>query len=173
MCEPQRSCIPTLGLHPADGQKALSNHNIYDRNRLSARLSAFQAARHRVLTNRFSRMTGISMLSEPDRDMEKLGGDHKARRDGGDRVAEGRWVFVVPNRRDGGGQRYWVFASSHAPRRSPASRGQVAPVSCAECQVRPLPLRLDAEKFACLLEGCLDPLAGHETLEDRAGSRSR
>jgi hypothetical protein len=27
--------------------------------------------------NRFSKVTGIPMLSEPDRDMEKLGGDHK------------------------------------------------------------------------------------------------
>jgi hypothetical protein len=31
---------------------------------------AIQAARHGVSTNRFSRLTGISMLSEPDRDME-------------------------------------------------------------------------------------------------------
>jgi SAM-dependent methyltransferase len=45
-----------------------------------ARLSAFHAARHRVSTNRFSRVTGISMLSELNRDMEKLGGDHKTRR---------------------------------------------------------------------------------------------
>jgi hypothetical protein len=30
-----------------------------------------------------------------------------------------------------------------------------------------LPLRLDAEMFACLLEGRLDPPAGHEALEDR------
>src|ERR1700751_4909481 len=44
------------------------------------RLSAIQAARHRVSTNRFSKVIGISMLSEPDRDMEKLGGDHKTRR---------------------------------------------------------------------------------------------
>jgi hypothetical protein len=30
-----------------------------------------------------------------------------------------------------------------------------------------LPLRLDTEMFTCLLEGCLDPPAGHEALEDR------
>src|SRR6516165_6831075 len=46
----------------------------------SARLSAFQAARHRVSTNRFNKVTGISMLSQPDRHIEKLGGDHKTRR---------------------------------------------------------------------------------------------
>jgi len=43
-------------------------------------LSAIQAARHRVSTNRFSKVTRISTLSEPDRDIEKLGGDHKTRR---------------------------------------------------------------------------------------------
>jgi hypothetical protein len=47
---------------------------------LLARLSAFQAARHRVSTNRFNKVTGISTLPEPDRDIEKLGGAHKTRR---------------------------------------------------------------------------------------------
>ena len=30
--------------------------------------------------NRFSKWIGISVVSEPDRDVEKLGGDHKTRR---------------------------------------------------------------------------------------------
>jgi hypothetical protein len=47
---------------------------------LSLGLCAIPAARHKVLTNRFSKVIGISMLSEPDRDFENLGGDHKTRR---------------------------------------------------------------------------------------------
>ena len=31
-----------------------------------ARLSAFQAARHKVSTNRFNKVAGISMISEPE-----------------------------------------------------------------------------------------------------------
>jgi hypothetical protein len=78
----------------------------------SARLSTFRAARHRVSTNRFSKVTGISMLSELDRAIEKRGGDHKTRRTGGDGVAEGWLVFVVPS---GGAQRCWVAASVRVP----------------------------------------------------------
>src|SRR6516165_12618951 len=33
-------------------------------------------------------------------------------------------------------------------------------------QIRPLPLRFDAQMFTCFLEGRLDPPAGHEALED-------
>ena len=36
-------------------------------------------------------------------------------------------------------------------------------------QVRPLPLRLNTQMFAYFLEGCLDPPAAHEALEDSGG----
>jgi hypothetical protein len=45
-----------------------------------ARLSALQAARQRVSTNQCNKVTGVSVLSEPDRDVEELGGDLKTRR---------------------------------------------------------------------------------------------
>ncbi len=45
-----------------------------------ARLSASQAARERVSTNRLSRRTGIMTVSAIVRDIEKSGGDHSTRR---------------------------------------------------------------------------------------------
>ena len=36
-------------------------------------------------------------------------------------------------------------------------------------QVRPLPLGFNAQMFTDFLEGCLDPPAAHETLEDGGG----
>src|ERR1700743_842898 len=48
--------------------------------RLSARLSAFQAARHRVWKTRFSKLVGISMMSPIGRDTEKFGGHQSTRR---------------------------------------------------------------------------------------------
>jgi hypothetical protein len=36
-------------------------------------------------------------------------------------------------------------------------------------EVGPLPLRLDTQMFTYLLEGCLDPPAANEALEDRGG----
>ena len=46
----------------------------------SARLSAFQAARQRVSTNRLSKPAGILTLSPACRDMEKSGGHQSTRR---------------------------------------------------------------------------------------------
>ena len=45
-----------------------------------ARLSAIQAARHRVWKTRFSKLVGISVMSPICRDMEKFGGHQSTRR---------------------------------------------------------------------------------------------
>src|ERR1700712_2487219 len=70
------------------------------------------------------------MLSEPDRDMEKLGGDHKTRRTAAIASLKVGWCLLY--QAAGWGRRpCWVSASDHVPRWSPESRGRAAPVSCA------------------------------------------
>ena len=74
-------------------EKKLLDPDSPNQRRLSARLSAIQAARQRVSTNRFNKVTGISMVSEPDRDMEKPAGDHRTRRTAAMASLKVGWVF--------------------------------------------------------------------------------
>src|SRR5271163_240092 len=89
--------------------------------------------------------------------------------DGGDGVAEGRLVFVIP----GGGMGTDNSAGFLHQSMRPDSDQRVESEQCRcraqDGQVRPLPLCLDAQMFTNLLEGCLDPPAGHEKLKDRGG----
>jgi hypothetical protein len=66
---------------PRDEKKKLFSEDNNQKTFMSlARLSAFQAARHRVCRTRFSKLAGIVTVSPPCRDVDKFGGAQSVRR---------------------------------------------------------------------------------------------
>src|SRR5208282_4068656 len=90
---------------------------------------------------------------------------------GGDRVAESWSPFVVPSRRMGTNN---GAGCSHQPMRPDGHQrieSEQRRRRAQDGQIRPLPLRLNAETFACFLKGGLDPPAGDKTTKDRGGRK--